>query len=147
MGASGWDYVVDLPGEGPADASTALIRLRGQVLREGDFLWADWLGPTPTTLEELDAVRDLDEFWEEGTHSVLDVDRVVGSDEADGEGTVRPLLPDEAADLFGTTTPTREQFAAAGVQWTDVERWSGRCQTLYDGERPVAIGFWGVSGD
>lgn len=147
MGASGWEYVIDASGAGPADAPTALVRLREQVLRGGDFLWGDRLGPTPTTLAELDAVRDLDEFWEEGTHSVLDVDRVVGSDQADGEGTVRPLQPEEAAALFGTTTPSREQFAAADVQSMDVERWSGRCQPLYDEGRPVAIGFWGVSGD
>jgi hypothetical protein len=147
VGASGWDYVVDLPEGAPADPSAALVGLREQVLREGDFLWADWLGPRPGTLAELDAIRQEDEFWEEGTHSVLDVDRVIGSDQPDGEGTVRPLLPQESIELFGTATPSREQFAAAGVMDVEVERWSGRCQAVYDGDRPVAIGFWGVSGD
>jgi hypothetical protein len=151
VGASGWDYVVDLPESGPADPSAALAGLRERVLREGDFLWADWLGPRPTTLAELDATRDTAEFWEEGTHSVLDVDRVVGSDEPDGEGTVRPLLPHESVELFGTATPSPTDFVVAEADlWNlDVERWSGRCQVLYDDDdaRPVAIGFWGVSGD
>jgi hypothetical protein len=95
--------------EAPLDPSAALVELRERVLREGDFLWADWLGPQP--------------------------------------GTVRPLLPQESFDLFGTTTPSREQFAAADLLDIEVERWSGRCQAVYDGDRPVAIGFWGVSGD
>ena len=149
MGASGWDYVVDLPEHAPPDPSAALARLRERVLGEGDYLWADWLGSRPTTLAELDAIRDTDEFWEEGTHSVLDVDRVVGSDQPDGEGTVRPLLAQESVELFGTATPSPADFAAAAADlWElDVERWSGRCQLLYDDDRPVAMGVWGFSGD
>jgi hypothetical protein len=139
--------MLELPAGARVDPAAALVELREQVLREGDFLWADWLGPQPGTLAELDAIRETDEFWDEGTHSVLDVDRVVGGDDPDGEGTVRPLLEQESIELFGTATPSREQFAAAELFDVDVERWSGRCQAVYDGDRPVAIGFWGVSGD
>ena len=147
MGASGWDYVVDLPEGVPADPSAALVQLRERVLGESDFLWADWLGPRPTTLAELDAIRQTDEFWDEGTHSVLDVDRIIPSG-PDREAAVQELPADEAEEVFGTPTPTRAQFEAAGVDllpWG--ARWSGRYQLLHDGGRPTSIAFWGASGD
>jgi hypothetical protein len=147
VGASGWDYVVELPVGAPAEPAAALLALRELVLHDGDFLWGEWLGPRPGTLAELDEFRQTDDFWEEGTHSVLDVDRVVGVDDPDGEGTVRPLRPEEAIELFGTARPDRAALGAADLSALDVERWSGRCQTVYEEDRPVAVAFWGVSGD
>ncbi len=149
MGASDWDYVVDLPADAPVDLVSALARLRERVLAEGDFYWGeeDYLGPRPTTLAELDELRETEEFWEVGTHSVLDVDTVIGSGEPEREGTIRPLTPPQAQQLFGTATPGRTEFAAADVHDSVDDRWTGQCQVLYDGEQPVAVGFWGISGD
>jgi hypothetical protein len=146
VGASGWDYVAEYSG----DPMAALQALREQVLASGDFLWDDendYPAPRPSTLAELDEIRQDDDFWEVGTHSVLDVDRVVPSG-PDREATVQELPPDEARAAFGTTTPSRAQFEAAGLDvlpWG--ERWSGRYQLLYDGGRPTHIAFWGASGD
>jgi hypothetical protein len=151
MGASGWQYVVEAPDGGPVDPGTALARLRARVLAEGDFFWdrtsEQHIGPRPASLDELDALRDTDEFWEIGTHSILDVDQVVGSDEPWREGAVRPLTTAEAEQLFGTTTPDRAQLAAVDVFGTVDERWTGRCQVLYADGRPAEVAFWGFSGD
>src|SRR3954471_22188383 len=110
VGRSGWDYVVEYRG----DPAGALAELRAATLAGGDFYWEDeseeQIGPRPETLADLDALRESDEFWEIGTHSVLDVDRLIASDERDGDGTVRLLTEQEAIDFFGTATPTRQQF-------------------------------------
>jgi len=148
MGASGWQYEVDLPADTPVDLGSALTRLRERVLAEGDFYWDEnYLGSRPGTLAALDELRENEEFWEVGTHSVLDVDSVLGNGEPDQTGSVRPLAAPEAERLFGSATPSRTQFAAADVFDNVEDRWTGQCQVLYDGERPVAVGFWGVSGD
>ncbi len=149
MGASGWDYVIDLPEGTPVDLGSALLRLRERVLAEGDYYWDEegYLGSRLNTLAELDELRETEEFWEVGTHSVLDVDSVIGDGEPHGPGTVRPLTPPEAQQLFGSATPSRAEFAAADVLAGVGDRWTGQCQVLYEGERPVAVGFWGMSGD
>jgi hypothetical protein len=146
VGKSGWDYVVEYGG----DPAAALEELRAATLASGDYFWddssEDYFGARPTSLAELDALRESDEFWEIGTHSVLDVDRLIGSSETDRDGTVRELSDEEAVDLFGTATPTREQFEAAEPV-PDVSSWSGFCQLLYADGRPTEIAFWGASGD
>jgi hypothetical protein len=147
VGKSGWDYVVEYRG----DPAAALAELRAATLASGDFYWEDeseeHIGPRPETLAELDAFREDDEFWEIGTHSVLDVDRVIGSSERDGDGTVRQLSEDEAVEFFGTATPTREQYEAAGEPMPDHDGWSGFCQLLYADGHPTEIAFWGATGD
>jgi hypothetical protein len=146
LGASGWDYVVEYPG----DPAAALQALREQVLASGDYLWDDandFPAPRPSTVAELDEIRQEDDFWEVGTHSVLDVDRIVPTG-PDREAAVQELAADEAQRAFGTSTPTRDQFEAVGLNalpWG--ERWSGRYQLLYDGGRPTEIAFWGATGD
>jgi len=151
LGASGWQYVVEAPEGWPVDLATALARLRAQVLADGDFFWdgtsEQHIGPRPASLAELEALRETEEFWEIGTHSILDLDRVIGSDEPPREAAVRPLTLPEAVQLFGTTTPSPAQFASTDVFETVDERWTGRCQVLYDGGRPVEVAFWGFSGD
>jgi hypothetical protein len=145
VGASGWDYVVGYHG----DPAAALQALREEVLASGDFLWDDendWPAPRPATLAEMDEIRQEDDFWDVGTHSVLDVDRIVPTG-PDREAAVQELDPDEAHVVFGTPTPTRAQFEAVGFDLPRAERWSGRYQLLYDGGRPTHIAFWGTSGD
>ena len=147
MGRSGWDYVVAYRG----DPAAALEQLRAATLSSGDYFWdetsEEYIGPRPGSLAELDALRENEEFWEIGTHSVLDVDRLIGSREPDPDGTVRQLTDEEAVGFFGTATPTRAQFEAAGDPMPDVEGWSGFYQLLFDGGRPTEIAFWGATGD
>jgi len=146
MGASGWSYVVPFQG----DPATALTALREQAFVDGDLFWDDdddYLGPKPTSLAELDALRETEAFWEVGAHSILDMDRIIGAADEDHDGTVRQLPEAEAREVFGTATPTREQFLQAEAAIPDIRRWSGRYQLLYAGDRPSEIAFWGFSGD
>ncbi len=158
MGASGWDYRVPYQ----PDAEAAFTQLQEQVLESGDFLWQEeYYGPRPTTRWELAAVKDTEEFWEEGTHSILDMDRLIPADDEDNDGTVRPLTPDELRRYFGTDRPSEADFdrvylctpGTDPVEWarrdilTDLRGWSGRYTVLYDAGRPQQIIFFGFSGD
>ena len=144
MGASGWSYVVPLA-EGPR---AALAGLRDRVLAEDDYYWeADYLGAKPRTVADLDRLRETEEFWEVGTHSILDVDWIVDAEDEAHDGTVRQLPDDAAHEAFGTTTPTRAQFDAAADTIPYLHRWSGLYQLLYVAGRPAEVAFWGFSGD
>lgn len=147
MGASEWDYYVPYQ----EDLNAALQQLRCEVFEAGDYYWvngADWRPkaerePRPQSLEELWA----DELVQEaGTHSILDVFRVVGPDETPDYNTVEPVTAEEARALLGTGKLTR-----AHVKDFDVfprSRWVGRCAVLHDDEGvPQEICFWGHSGD
>jgi hypothetical protein len=144
MGASAWCYVVSYD----ADPRRSLAALREQVFaaREYHFLGDDW----PGTLPELFADEDVQET---GTHSILDVSRIVDADQPDTFGTVRPLRPAELQRFFGTERPTETEFEsaydAAGTSELKDHgiRGSGYCTTLYSGGDPTAIAFWGRSGD
>ncbi|MFI2373089.1 hypothetical protein [Streptomyces sp. NPDC018833] len=105
MGASGWEYVT--PYEGSAEAS--LAALHAQVFQE--FYGDD------------DTYRSLEDLWadeefmgEEGTHSILDIQRVVHSSAApsprdvEDYGTLRPLAHDRIVHHFGTDRPTPGRF-------------------------------------
>jgi hypothetical protein len=82
--------------------------LHRQVFDEHDYYFElDDDDRWPATVEELWA----DEYVREsGTHSILDVDRVVSPDDADAPGTVRPLTEAERLRCFGTAAPTRADF-------------------------------------
>jgi hypothetical protein len=150
VGASSWHYVQDVPPGRRVDLETALVRLQERVLASGDFYYseAEWRAPRPATLTDLAVTRATEEFWEVGSHSILDVDRVIGAYAPDRDGTVRPLARKETKALFGTRRPGRERFEEVVTEAPpEVRRWSARCQVLFDGRRPVAVGFWGVSGD
>jgi hypothetical protein len=146
VGASGWSYIVAYEG----DPAAALAGLRERTFADEDFYWDDeddYLGPKPATLADFDALRETEEYWEVGAHSILDVDRVIASDAEDHDGTVRQLPEAEAHELFGTTSPTREQFLRVEEAIPDIRRWSGRYQLLYRDGKPTEIAFWGFSGD
>jgi len=146
VGASGWSYVVAYEG----DPAAALAALRERAFAEGDFVWDDvddYLGPKPATLGDLDALRETEEFWDVGVHSILDMDRIIGSGEEDHDGTVRQLPEAEAREVIGTARPTREQFQQIEESIPDIRRWSGRYQLLYRDGKATEIAFWGVSGD
>ena len=147
MGASGWDYYVRYQ----PDIETVFARLQDEILESGDFLWSEeWYGPKPTTRWQLMAIKDRQEFWEEGTHSILDMDRIIPADDDDEEGAVRPLTADEMQDNFGSTRPTEAEFEAIYREFgeiVDIPRWSGRYAVLYEDDQPHRIAFFGVSGD
>jgi hypothetical protein len=147
MGASGWDYYVRYQ----PDIATAFAQLQDEILESGDFLWREeWYGPRPTTRWQLSAIKDRDEFWEEGTHSILDMDRIIPAEDEDEEGAIRPLSTDEMEDNFGSTRPTESEFEDIYREFgeiVDVPRWSGRYAVLYEDDRPHQIAFFGISGD
>ncbi|MEU1617547.1 hypothetical protein ABZ479_09620 [Streptomyces sp. NPDC005722] len=147
MGASEWDYYVPYQ----EDMNAALQQLRHEVFEAGDYYWVnggDWRPeaerePRPQSLEELWA----DELVQEaGTHSILDIFRVVGPDDTPDYNTVEPVTTEEARNLLGSGKLTR-----AHVKDFDVfprSRWVGRCAVLHDDVgNPQEIYFWGHSGD
>ncbi|MGV9920505.1 hypothetical protein ACWDUK_25380 [Streptomyces cellulosae] len=120
----------------------------------------------------------LDDLWadeefmgEEGTHSILDIQRVVHSTAAptpldvEDYGTLRPLTPERVLHHFGTSRPTPVRFAGlldhartANRLPPDPEatlldecrmRWTGVYVLLYADDRaePTHLGIFGYSGD
>ncbi|AZP21813.1 hypothetical protein ACIGMX_01530 [Streptomyces aquilus] len=158
MGASGWDYVT--PFKGTVEES--LKALHAQVFQEeyGD-------DDTYGSIEEL--WEDEEFMGEEGTHTILDIDRVVHTTAAPSDrdaqdyGTLRPLAPDRVRHHFGTEHPTPAQFRAAltrdyaalgqgpGPAGTLLDecrmRWTGLYVVLHTGAEPTHLGIFGFSGD
>lgn len=150
MGASGWIYYV----EHHADPRVLLATLHQRVLDEGDYYWCDADVPRPATLSALhDLYRDeyTQHLSEEGTHSILDVYNVGSAGSPDDYGTILPLSPARVRAVFGTDTPTREQFDAVYAGGADLldefPRWSGRFTALHENGVPTQIVIWGFSGD
>ncbi|MFE0510856.1 hypothetical protein [Streptomyces sp. NPDC058964] len=158
MGASGWEYVTPFKGS----VEESLEALHTQVFQE---LYGDD-----------DTYQDLEELWqdeefmgEEGTHSILDVDRVVHTTAAPSDhdiadyGTLRPLAPERVRHHFGTDRPTPGQFEAllaeahAAITFPPTRaqslldecrmRWTGIYVVLYTGDEPTDVGIFGFSGD
>ncbi|MCM2429705.1 hypothetical protein [Streptomyces sp. RKAG337] len=154
MGASGWDYVTAYDG----DVAAALDALQARVFQEeyGD-------GDSYGSLEEL---REDHEFMgQEGTHTILDIDRVVSASDSPQRpeyGTLRPLATDRVVHHFGTDRPTPQQYeeliAAANDAMSHQEyeqsllgecrmRWTGRYVVLHTEGVPTHLGIFGFSGD
>ncbi|MFJ2647064.1 hypothetical protein ACIO1C_10095 [Streptomyces sp. NPDC087420] len=157
MGASGWDYVTGYDGS----VEAALATLRARVFQEeyGD-------GTLYRSLENL--YKDEEFMGTEGTHTVLDIDRIVATDApptrsgvAD-HGTLRPLALSRVVHHFGTDRPSVGQYeelvAAANEAASHDEhersllgecrtRWTGCYVVLYRDDRPTHLGIFGFSGD
>ncbi|NEW70594.1 hypothetical protein [Streptomyces rhizosphaericus] len=173
MGASGWDYLT--PYEGSVEAT--LVAVQRQVLASGDYIWpwetlaeygatAEEPLPRPSSLDALNAAKETEEFWDEGTHTILDIDEVVHTTEApdpynpDDSGTLRPLRHERVRHHFGTDRPTPAQFEEllarkrGGVPDPDEMltgecrmRWTGLYVVLYTDGEPSHLGIFGYSGD
>jgi hypothetical protein len=147
MGASGWEYVT--PYEGSVEKSLEALHQRVfEELYGGD-----------------DTYGGLDDLWadeefmgEEGTHSVLDIQRVVHSTAAlsprnvEDYGTLRPLAHDRVVHHFGTGRPTPARFSELPERTLFDEcdmRWTGVYVLLYAGAQPepTHLGVFGYSGD
>ncbi|MFK4145232.1 hypothetical protein [Streptomyces sp. NPDC004065] len=158
VGASCWEYVTEF--EGTVEQSLRSLHERVfQELYGGDR--------TYRSVGEL--WRDEEFMGEEGTHSILDIDRVVHTTEApsphrvEDYGTLRPLAPERVVRHFGTDRPTPDAFTGSlararagrgpgpdGPRTLLDEcrmRWTGVYVVLYTGERPTHLGIFGFSGD
>ena len=141
MGASGWHYVV---GYRP-DVEVAFAELQETVLAGGDYY--DREVGTFASMAELNEMRNTEDFWEAGTHSILDMMTCTGPDAQDEIAALRLLRDDEVRALFGHDQPTNDDFERfIDVAW-DIERWQGRATVLYQDGQPHRLAFWGVSGD
>ncbi|CCK25650.1 hypothetical protein BN159_1271 [Streptomyces davaonensis JCM 4913] len=157
MGASGWDYVTAYDG----DVEAALEALQARVFQEeyGD-------GSQYRSMEDL--YEDAEFMGNEGTHTILDIDRVVALDIPPMQScvsdynTLRPLALSRVVHHFGTDRPTVEQYetlvAAANQVATHEEhvrtllgecrmRWTGYYVVLRSDDKPTHLGIFGFSGD
>lgn len=147
MGASAWSYYVPYQ----QDLGQALEALRQRVFAAGRYVWPwgeEWVPakkrrPRPASMELLFADEAVQT---EGTHSILDMSRVLSPGEEPVEGTIEPVSAEEALRCAGTDRPTKAHIAALDELIRG--RWLGRCVVLHDerGE-PNEIYFWGYSGD
>lgn len=147
MGASGWDYYVPYQ----ADLEAALQDLRRQVFETEDYYWDPWdddlpdgvAKPRPESIEEL---WEDENVQEEGTHSILDMHRVLRTHEEPDYFTVQPVSPTEALRAVSTDRLTRAHVVA--LKPLASRRWFGRCAVLHNAAgEPEEIYFWGFSGD
>ncbi|MFF2998220.1 hypothetical protein ACFVTC_27265 [Streptomyces sp. NPDC057950] len=105
MGASGWNYVTGYRG----DVEAALATLQARVFQEeyGD-------DARYRSLEDLYADEEF--MGTEGTHTILDIDRVVDTDGPPTRsgiadyGTLRPLALNRVMHHFGTDHPSVERY-------------------------------------
>lgn len=157
MDASGWDYVTRYDG----DVEAALATLQATVFQEeyGSDARYRSLG---------DLYEDEEFMGTEGTHTILDIDRVVATDDPPTRsgiadyGTLRPLALSRVMHHFDTNRPTVEQYeelAAAANEAASHEeheqsllgecqmRWTGYYIVLYSDDRPTHLGIFGFSGD
>lgn len=161
MGASGWSYVTPFRG----DVAASLRELRERVFQEKDYYWWDDFEEDEARPETIAGIWDSETMQETGTHSILDVDRVLATTDPpdwtnhDDYGTVRPLREDRIRHHFGTDQPTPAQFEAIDASADDetrrafhdelTMRSAGLYVLLYEAgsDEPTHVGFWGYSGD
>jgi len=97
-------------------------------------------GARPETIEEL-----LEMVAEDGTHSVLDIERTGPHREF---GVAAPMPARRVREFFGTEQPTHAQVEES---WGDVseglERWQAYYVTVYRDGKPDEYAFIGCSGD
>jgi hypothetical protein len=152
MGASGWSYVTPYH----KDVATSLQELRERVFRDKDYFWVDDFEEDESRPATIDKIWDNWVMRETGTHSILDVDRVLTRtdppdwENGDDYGTVRPLRADRIRHHFGPR-PSPAQFEAAEEELRDEAqmRSAGLYVLLYEpgSDVPTHVGFWGYSGD
>jgi hypothetical protein len=133
------------------DPETALNELRQREFRAGRYNPVMWMPPFPVgpnspapgprhaTIEDA-----LEAAAEEGTRSILDLDRV--ADEPDF-GAATPLDDELLEELYGTARPTRAQVLGNMEFLEEVERGQGVVITLYKDGRPDEYLFAGYSYD
>jgi hypothetical protein len=94
----------------------------------------------PKSIEAL-----LEQCAEEGTHSILDIDRI---SEAPDFGAAAPMPGSMVTELYGTSKPSRADIETRhGAATEEMARWQAYYTLVYKDGQPVEIYFEGVSGD
>jgi hypothetical protein len=143
LGASAWHYVV---GYQP-DVRRAFMELQETVLADGSYYHGLRDRLTFASMAELNEARNTEEFWDEGTHSILDMMTFSDPDGRDDIAVLRLLRDDEVRVSFGHDQPTGADFERFIAGDWMVNRWEGRATVLYRASNPDSLAFWGISGD
>ncbi|MFI7672849.1 hypothetical protein [Actinophytocola sp. NPDC049390] len=143
MGGSAWHYVVDHQD----DVKAAFATLQQKVLAEGDYYPGFDNEFAFASFAELDEAREDEDFWEAGTHSILDMVRVVQAEEEQDVAVVRVLRADEVRARFGSDQPTAADFERLVSDGWPMTGWEGHVTALYENGKPTGLAFWGASGD
>lgn len=149
MGASEWEYYVPYQ----EDLNQALQELRQQVFDAKKYWWygeEDFLEQPVPRPERWEDVFEDEFVQESGTHSILDIQRVLPVGTPLDPTPYSALVPtgaDELRVVIGTDKPTHEN-AETLKQEIDRSRWVGRSTVLYDASgAPAELYLWGHSGD
>ena len=169
MGASNWYYFVPYQ----SDINKALQELRQQVYNVGDYYKSqvpyDYKNMTEAQIkkeyggwEDSDALihdalyyhsmpepTDPDSLvvWnrEEGTHSIIDIER---TSDTPNLSTAAPLPEETLLELFGTVKPNHAQVDAKKAVINELRsRWHGTYIVVYKNDEPDELFFTGFSGD
>ena len=101
----------------------------------------------------------IDELWQDpewqefiltgGTGTVLDQAFLVEPTQTEQGPLMRPLTDAEVRAWCPGGRPTEAEWLDAmdAEEFDFPERGGGNCTVLYDGGRPVRIGYWGVTAD
>ena len=172
MGASAWSYWTDYD----PDRGRAFSELRKRVFHSGAYLGPGGKRPVyqrggrhpeprPRTIKQVIKAQA-----ENGTHTILDIAHFefeggpprpmrklkspfTGEDieiPLTEGGVCRLAAAEELRTVFGTDRPTRSQIEdkdQRGDMLAFIARWEALCVVAWDGERPVALYFCGISGD
>jgi hypothetical protein len=130
VGASDWRYVTPYRG----DVAAALQGLRERVFRDRKYYWWDDLEEDEPRPPTIDGIWASQQMRESGTHSILDVSRVVTT-------TEQPDAQFEALAM-DVSNPGHGDFINELSM-----RGAGLYVLLYNGETAADVGFWGYSGD
>ncbi|MDR2941678.1 MAG: hypothetical protein LBV17_03705 [Treponema sp.] len=147
MGSSPYWYYVAYED----DKNSALNKLRQREFEAGRYNPVVCFPEFPITEETKspgkghETIADaLEDAAEDGTRSILDLDKV--SDE-DDYCIARILNKDELIEYFKTEKPTKEIIENTDSYIEDIERGKGFCITVYENEIPKELFFIGYSFD
>jgi hypothetical protein len=148
VGASGWAYFAAYQ----PDLQAALDDVRQHVFSTGEYWWAVPYEFGKNAADFPNRPRTEAELWADesvqecGTHSILDMSRVVADGEEPDYGTVQPVAEAEALERVGVAKLTRAHIEA--LEPLANRSSFGRCAVLHDAAgNPDEIYFWGYSGD
>src|SRR4051794_28802792 len=108
---SGWLYRAAYK-ERPEEV---LAELQECEFADDEFYWTDNV-PQPASLDALVKFKESQRFWEFGTASILDMDRLVEAGEEgeeDHDGAIRLLTNAEVRQYLGSDRPTAPDFESA----------------------------------
>jgi hypothetical protein len=123
------------------------VELQETVLADGSYYHGLRDRLTFTSMAELNEAKNTEAFWDEGTHSVLDMMTFSDPDGQDETATLRLLRDGEVRAMFGHDHPTEADFTRFIAGDWMVNRWEGRGTVLYRDGNPDGLAFWGISGD